>query len=40
MAVSVVREKGLGSIISFYVTPTTRIEFLVGKLNFPTLRSG
>ena len=31
MAVSVVREKELGSIINFYVTPTTRIEFLVGK---------
>ena len=31
MAVSVVREKELGSIINFYVTPTTRIEFLIGK---------
>jgi ribosome-dependent ATPase len=31
MAVSVVREKELGSIINFYVTPTTRIEFLLGK---------
>ncbi len=31
MAVSVVREKELGSIINFYVTPTTRLEFLVGK---------
>jgi ribosome-dependent ATPase len=31
MAVSVVREKELGSIINFYVTPTKRIEFLVGK---------
>jgi ribosome-dependent ATPase len=31
MAVSVVREKELGSIINFYVTPTRRIEFLVGK---------
>jgi ribosome-dependent ATPase len=30
-AVSVVREKELGSIINFYVTPTTRLEFLVGK---------
>jgi ribosome-dependent ATPase len=28
---SVVREKELGSIINFYVTPVTRIEFLVGK---------
>jgi ribosome-dependent ATPase len=28
---SVVREKELGSIINFYVTPTTRLEFLVGK---------
>ena len=31
MAVSVVREKELGSIINFYVTPTRKIEFLVGK---------
>ncbi len=31
MAVSVVREKELGSIINFYVTPTRRLEFLVGK---------
>lgn len=28
---SVVREKELGSIINFYVTPATRIEFLLGK---------
>jgi ribosome-dependent ATPase len=28
---AVVREKDLGSIINFYVTPTTRLEFLVGK---------
>jgi ribosome-dependent ATPase len=28
---SVVREKELGSIINFYVTPTTRPEFLLGK---------
>jgi len=28
---SVVREKDLGSIINFYVTPTTRFEFLLGK---------
>ncbi|MEI6658872.1 MAG: ribosome-associated ATPase/putative transporter RbbA [Planctomycetota bacterium] len=30
-AVSVVREKELGSIVNFYVTPTTRLEFLAGK---------
>jgi ribosome-dependent ATPase len=30
-AVSVVREKELGSITNFYVTPTTRFEFLAGK---------
>ncbi len=30
-ALSVVREKELGSIINFYVTPVTRIEFLLGK---------
>jgi ribosome-dependent ATPase len=29
--VSVVREKELGSIINFYVTPTRRIEYLLGK---------
>ena len=28
---SVVREKELGSIVNFYVTPTTRTEFLLGK---------
>ncbi|MCG6206984.1 ribosome-associated ATPase/putative transporter RbbA [Rhodopseudomonas sp. HC1] len=28
---SVVREKELGSIINFYATPTTRLEFLIGK---------
>lgn len=28
---SVVREKELGSIINFYVTPTTKLEFLLGK---------
>lgn len=28
---SVTREKELGSIINFYVTPVTRIEFLLGK---------
>jgi ribosome-dependent ATPase len=30
-ALSVVREKELGSIINLYVTPTTRLEFLLGK---------
>src|SRR5690606_14105808 len=28
---SVVREKELGSIINLYVTPVTRLEFLLGK---------
>ncbi|MYZ49471.1 ribosome-associated ATPase/putative transporter RbbA [Propylenella binzhouense] len=28
---SVVREKELGSIVNFYVTPVTQLEFLVGK---------
>jgi ribosome-dependent ATPase len=45
-ALSVVREKELGSIVNFYVTPTTRFEFLLGKqlpyvimgmVNFVTL---
>jgi ribosome-dependent ATPase len=31
MAVSIVREKELGSIINFYVTPTRKIEYLLGK---------
>ncbi|HQU31525.1 MAG: ribosome-associated ATPase/putative transporter RbbA [Planctomycetia bacterium] len=31
MAVSIVREKELGSIINFYVTPTGRLEYLMGK---------
>ncbi|MEP5088295.1 MAG: ABC transporter permease, partial [Paracoccaceae bacterium] len=31
MAVSVARERELGSVINFYVTPTTRLEFLIGK---------
>lgn len=31
MALSIVREKELGSITNFYVTPVTRIEFLLGK---------
>ena len=30
-ALSVVREKELGSIVNLYVTPTTRLEFLLGK---------
>ncbi|MGA7882538.1 MAG: ribosome-associated ATPase/putative transporter RbbA [Terrimicrobiaceae bacterium] len=30
-SLAVVREKDLGSIINFYVTPTTRLEFLLGK---------
>ena len=30
-ALSVVREKELGSIINFYVSPVTRAEFLLGK---------
>lgn len=33
-ALSVVREKELGSIINLYVTPVTRVEFLLGK-QFP-----
>jgi ribosome-dependent ATPase len=31
MTVSIVREKELGSIINFYVTPTAKIEYLIGK---------
>ena len=31
MAVSIAREKEIGTIINFYVTPSSRIEFLVGK---------
>jgi ribosome-dependent ATPase len=30
-SLSVVREKELGSIVNFYVTPTGRLEFLLGK---------
>ncbi|MEO1138206.1 MAG: ribosome-associated ATPase/putative transporter RbbA [Pseudomonadota bacterium] len=30
-AVSIARERELGSVTNFYVTPTTRLEFLVGK---------
>ena len=45
-ALGVVREKELGSIVNFYVTPTTKLEFLFGKqlpyvalalINFVTL---
>ena len=31
MALGVVREKELGSITNFYVTPVTRLEFVIGK---------
>ncbi len=31
MALSVVREKEMGSIINFYATPVTKLEFLIGK---------
>jgi ribosome-dependent ATPase len=31
MAISIVREKELGSIINFYVTPTKKLEYLLGK---------
>ena len=31
MALAIVREKELGSITNLYVTPVTRIEFLIGK---------
>lgn len=31
MALAVVREKELGSIVNLYVTPVTRLEFLIGK---------
>lgn len=31
MAVSVVREKEIGTITNFHVTPTRRLEFLIGK---------
>ncbi|GJL68841.1 MAG: ABC transporter ATP-binding protein/permease [Nitrospirales bacterium] len=39
MAVSVVREKELGSMTNFFVTPTTRLEFLLGK-QFPYIAIG
>jgi ribosome-dependent ATPase len=31
MALAVVREKEMGTIANFYVTPTSRFEFLIGK---------
>ena len=31
MTISIVREKELGSIINFYVTPTGKLEYLLGK---------
>ncbi|WP_129774445.1 ribosome-associated ATPase/putative transporter RbbA [Peristeroidobacter soli] len=31
MTVSIVREKELGSMINFYVTPTGKVEYLIGK---------
>jgi len=31
MTVAIVREKELGSMINFYVTPTGKLEYLVGK---------
>lgn len=31
VAISVVREKEMGTITNFYVTPSTRLEFLIGK---------
>lgn len=34
MAVSVAREKEMGTITNFYVTPTSRLEFVIGK-QFP-----
>jgi ribosome-dependent ATPase len=38
MALAIVREKELGSITNLYVTPVTRIEFLLGKqLPYVTL---
>ena len=38
-ALAVVREKELGSIMNFYVNPTTRTEFLLGK-QFPYVVMG
>lgn len=39
MALGVVSEKELGSITNLYVTPVSRLEFLLGK-QFPTSQSG
>ncbi len=39
VAVSIAREKEIGTITNFYVTPTTRLEFLVGK-QLPYLVTG
>jgi ribosome-dependent ATPase len=39
MALAVVREKELGSITNLYVTPVTRIEFLLGK-QLPYIAGG
>lgn len=39
MAVSVAREKEIGTITNFYVTPTSRLEFLIGK-QLPYLAIG
>ncbi|MEO0592865.1 MAG: ribosome-associated ATPase/putative transporter RbbA [Myxococcota bacterium] len=39
MAVSVAREKEIGTVINFYVTPTRRFEFLLGK-QLPYLAIG
>ncbi len=38
MALAIVREKELGSITNLYVTPVTRLEFLLGK-QLPMSRS-
>ena len=39
MAVSVVREKELGSITNFYVTPSKRLEYILGK-QLPYIAAG
>ena len=39
MAVSIAREKEIGTITNFYVTPTSRLEFLLGK-QFPYIAIG
>jgi hypothetical protein len=40
MAVSVVREKELGSIINFYVTPTPRLEFFLALASWCAIPEG